>query len=204
MMIRTDIINLLIKENNYKSYLEVGVFTGYNFKSIIIDDKSAVDPDPKIDIEYKMTSDDFFKQNDKMYDIIFIDGLHIDEQVQRDIENSLMFLNDGGIIVVHDCKPIDKNAQSVSQTQEVWNGDVWKAWIKTMIKHDDLIMRVVDTDCGVGLIQKTKKGKGTHIDSFNDGVFEYDKNTVESALNLISEDSFIKLYSKKYESSNLL
>ena len=54
-------------------------------------------------------------------------------------------------------------------------GDVWKAWLKTMIKHDELSMYVVDTDCGVGVIQKTEKRKGTHIDNFNNGNFIYDK-----------------------------
>lgn len=193
-MTRTDIINFLIKEHNYKSYLEIGVDFGVNFNAVNIDDKAGVDPSANVIVKFKMTSDEFFNQNEKMFDIIFIDGLHIDEQVQRDIENSLRFLNKGGIIVMHDCKPLSREAQIVPRIQVAWNGDVWKAWIKTMIKHDDLIMHVVDTDCGVGLIQKTEKGKGVHIDNFNNGIFEYDKEVVENALNLISEDDFKKNY----------
>ena len=33
----------------------------------------------------KITSDDFFKQNKNKYDCVFIDGLHIYDQVKRDI-----------------------------------------------------------------------------------------------------------------------
>jgi hypothetical protein len=40
-----------------------------------------------------MTSDEFFEINKSTYDIIFIDGLHIDEQVERDIINGLKILN---------------------------------------------------------------------------------------------------------------
>ena len=90
-----------------------------------------------------MTSDDFFKDNKEKFDTIFIDGLHIDEQVQKDIENSLNALNEGGTIVMHDCKPLSEEAQIFPRIQIAWNGDVWKAWLKTMIKHDDLSMYVV-------------------------------------------------------------
>ena len=34
---------------------------------------------------YKMSSDIFFKSNKKYFDIIFIDGLHLEEQVDKDI-----------------------------------------------------------------------------------------------------------------------
>ena len=38
-----------------------------------------------------MTSDEFFKQNEDTYDVIFIDGLHTSDAVYRDINNSLKF-----------------------------------------------------------------------------------------------------------------
>ena len=39
-----------------------------------------------------MSSDEFFLKNKDQFDIIFIDGLHVYEQVKRDIENSLIVL----------------------------------------------------------------------------------------------------------------
>ena len=52
-----------------------------------------------------MTSDDFFRDNKEKFDLIFIDGLHETNQVDRDIENSLKFINKGGTILLHDCLP---------------------------------------------------------------------------------------------------
>ena len=42
---------------------------------------------------------------DVKFDLIFIDGLHLANQVQKDIENSLKFIKDEGFIVLHDCNP---------------------------------------------------------------------------------------------------
>ena len=37
------LINILIQENNYKTYLEIGVFKGETFKKINCDIKDSVD-----------------------------------------------------------------------------------------------------------------------------------------------------------------
>ena len=52
-----------------------------------------------------MTSDEFFENNEIYFDCIFIDALHIYEQVRKDILNSVKFLNTHGIIIIHDCLP---------------------------------------------------------------------------------------------------
>src|SRR3989344_7865884 len=108
-MTRIKLINLFIKLNNYEKYLEIGVNTpnqpGYSHDSINVKIEHGVDPN--VDTTYRMTSDDFFANHISMkYDIIFIDGLHLFEQAYRDIINSLKYLNDNGVIVVHDCNPI--------------------------------------------------------------------------------------------------
>ena len=110
---RYDIINHLIKHYNYSSYLEIGTRkTKDNFDKILIKKKECIDPKPlsKL-ITYRMTSDKAFeiiKKKNKTFDIIFIDGLHLSEQVDIDIKNSLDILNDNGIIILHDCNPIHK------------------------------------------------------------------------------------------------
>lgn len=43
-MTRTDIINFLIKHKKFKSYLEIGLDNGDNFKNIKCDLKESVDP----------------------------------------------------------------------------------------------------------------------------------------------------------------
>ena len=45
-----------------------------------------------------MTSDEYFKKFKDKFDLIFIDGLHHYNQVEKDIYNSLEILNDKRII----------------------------------------------------------------------------------------------------------
>jgi hypothetical protein len=132
-MTRTEIINGLIKKNNYTSYLEIGVNTpaqpGYNWVGVNIPLKHGVDPN--VDTTYKMTSDEFFEKHiTQKYDIVFVDGLHLHEQVYRDIINSLNNLNENGVIVVHDCNPVTEITQRRERASDSWHGDVWKAIVQ--------------------------------------------------------------------------
>ncbi len=46
-----------------------------------------------------MTSDDFFRQyQGPPFDLIFIDGLHLSEQVLTDVRNSLDWLSPGEVL----------------------------------------------------------------------------------------------------------
>ena len=51
---------------------------------------------------YKQTSDDFFKTNQKFYDLIYIDGCHEPEFIKNDIDNSFKFIKKNGIIWIDD------------------------------------------------------------------------------------------------------
>ena len=46
----------------------------------------------------------------RRYDLVFVDGLHIADQVERDIVNSLAALAPGGMVVLHDCNPKSRKA----------------------------------------------------------------------------------------------
>ena len=178
-MYRYDIINALIDKFNYQSYLEIGIDLCQNYFKVNCKYKECVDPYQekgenefkdtfnakeesvksfirKNVLTYQMTSDDFFAilPPGKKYDIIFIDGLHKEEQVGRDIINSLKHLNPNGCVVCHDCLPryyehqvedIDKNYHGP------WNGSVWKAI--PMLKRQGIDYMTVDTDCGCGIIR---------------------------------------------------
>ena len=129
-MKRTDIINAFIQKYGYKSYLEVGTQDPTsNFDLINAECKVSVDPFPRGEVTFIGTSDEYFESisEDVKYDIIFIDGLHHDDQVLRDIENSLNHLSNTGIIVCHDCLPSNENQQERNDHGGVWLGDVWKA-----------------------------------------------------------------------------
>ena len=55
----------------------------------------------KIELHRK-TSDEFFLGNKSIFDLIYIDGNHLFEFVKKDIENSLKFINNDGLIVLDD------------------------------------------------------------------------------------------------------
>ena len=158
-MYRFEIINHLIKENNFVNYLEIGVYRGQNIREIIAEHKDGVDPGVEgemvPEVNYQMTSDAFFdliKDHPEIkYDLIFIDGLHHSEQVDKDIENALEHLVDNGIIVLHDCSPEQELYSLVPRVSAIWNGDVYKSVLRFKQKYSHKVI-TVNTDCGCGII----------------------------------------------------
>jgi hypothetical protein len=153
-MKRTEIINHFIEKNGYDWYLEVGVHNGINFNNVKCKHKVGVDPDPTSKATVFKTSDEFFKENTIKFQIIFLDGLHLAIQLYKDILNSLACLNKGGVILLHDMLPPNKLAQDVPRVQGEWTGDCWMAFVWLRATRRDLEMYTIDTDYGVGVIQK--------------------------------------------------
>lgn len=203
-MERFDIINHLIKINGYQSFLEIGTQRKINFENVKIDFKLSVDPDPQTNADMIMESDKFFEFNNNTFDIIFVDGLHHSDYAYRDIINSLKILNEGGCVIVHDVIPESFNAQIIPMEKAydmgtiAWNGDVWKAWIKIRTEYKNLIMDVVDTDHGCGIISLTQNGKGNYIESYNEGYYVYDEMKIRDNLSIINEHQFMEKYSKPF------
>jgi len=191
-MKRTDIINHLIKKNNYKRYLEIGVRNpDENLNKITVEHKDGVDPAGNCN--YPIPSNDFFNQLDidVKYDIIFIDGLHLDYQVEQDITNSLKHLNQGGTIVMHDCSPIKEEHQVEEYVVgKTWNGTTWKAYVKFRMTDENLSMCVVDTDHGVGIINKGKQTLYPKSDVLNFKLLDENRKEI---LNLITPEKFLNL-----------
>ena len=158
---RWDMIEYLIKKNNYKKYLEIGCDQNQLFSRINIQNKVGVDPASGGNV--RETSDNFFEKNKDMFDIIFIDGLHIYEQVKRDILNSIKYLNDEGVILIHDCLPDSMAKQAVPRYKMQWNGDVWKA-IVDLRQNADLEIFTCEIDQGIGIIKKNKNTSILKID----------------------------------------
>ena len=191
-MKRTEIINHLIVKNNYKRYLEIGVRNpDENLNKITVEHKDGVDPAGNCN--YPIPSDDFFNQLDVdiRYDIIFIDGLHLDYQVEQDITNSLKHLNEGGTIVMHDCSPIKEEHQVEEYVVgKTWNGTTWKAYVKFRMTDENLSMCVVDTDHGVGVITKGKQTLYPKSDILDFKLLDENRKEI---LNLITPEKFLNL-----------
>jgi hypothetical protein len=203
-MERSDIINHLIKQYNYKSYLEIGYGTGYTFNKIEIEDKVGVDGGngtPSTDtVVVRMRSEDYFKlaleQEFDKFDIIFIDGSHLWEDVEKDLTAALKLLTDHGSIVMHDCSPPNIFFQERQQSPYVggWTGDVWKAFVRCRAERNDLEMCVVDTDFGCGVV---RFGNQNLLEINIETDLEYsnfDTNRKEW-LNLVTPEEFLERHS---------
>jgi len=194
-LLRYDIIQRLIDHHGYKSYLEIGIHVGNTWRRIKCDRKVGVDPELRLVDNglLEMTSDDYFKGLDvdrrqpdlevPGFDIIFIDGLHLADQVYRDFVNAVRYLNPGGCIVFHDANPptlahageepeVFKTAKDGSEYY-VWCGTVWKfiAQLGKKITQIQGLPRycpdwfTVDTDWGVSVLLNT--GFGHEDDAFH-------------------------------------
>lgn len=199
-MRRNQVINFLIKKCQYSKYLEIGVAEGQHLESIKCELKDSVDPYIKNSFitsndgpaKYKITSDDFFATIaptlSYKYDIIFIDGLHEAQQVDKDIQNSLEYLNKNGSIVLHDCNPVTELSQRVPRASAHWNGDVWKSYVKLRMTRSDLEMYVVDTDQGCGVIRfGTQELYNNELDTLTWKNFNHHRKKM---LNLINVHEF--------------
>jgi hypothetical protein len=148
---RIEIVKDIISQKNYKRYLEIGCFDDELFNQV--DCKIKIGVDPVSGGTVRATSDQFFKNNKETFDCVFIDGLHEYNQVKKDISNSLKFLNEGGIILLHDCLPDNYYAQATPRCQWTWNGDVWKAIVEFR-SYKDTDVYTCYADYGIGVIFK--------------------------------------------------
>lgn len=127
-------------------YLEIGVSSGKSLAlagaetvAIGIDPVTAVpgnlvfispENSPRL---FNMTSDQFFESIDPRvvmgkpcFDMAFIDGLHLFEQVLRDLINLEKYAHPDSIIFIHDCLPVNAAVAERVRQSVFWIGDVWK------------------------------------------------------------------------------
>ena len=146
---RLHLLNYLLKTRGYRSFLEIGCGENRTFDAVDAPHKIGVDP--RRGGTLRMTSDDFFQVNQEWFDLVFIDGLHLSEQVLCDVDNSLRCLRPGGCIVLHDCLPARREHQERHKRTWNWTGDVWKAVVK-LRQRADCDVAVLDADWGLGVV----------------------------------------------------
>ena len=189
---RWDLIEYLVKKNNYNNYLEIGCDQNQLFSKVNIKSKVGVDPVSGGNI--RDTSDNFFKNNKNKFDIVFIDGLHTYKQVKNDILNSIDCLNSDGIILVHDCMPDSLGKQAVPRYKMQWNGDVWKA-IVDLRQLDNLEIYTCEIDQGIGIItKKTNSSKLIINKPINEIKFKDYFYNYKEYMRVITLDEFKKIF----------
>ncbi len=170
---RTEIINLLLSTfDRPATYLEIGVRRpADNFTRIEAATKYGVDPGVEAvsnPVDFPLTSDAFFTalrgggvlHAEQRFEVVFIDGLHLAEQVDRDIGNALAHLAADGFVVLHDCNPPtvfhsrENYDYRLTPVEGAWTGTTWKAYVKWR-SRGDLYSCCVDTDYGIGILSRS-------------------------------------------------
>lgn len=224
-MNRLFFLKKLFRKKKFKTYLEIGVFRGRVFFSVPAYNKIAVDPEFQFSASkkikkafrrfsnlwakfYEKTSDIFFAENastlfqKNKIDVCLVDGMHEYNFALRDIENSLKFMQKDGVVLVHDCNPVSKEA-SVSFEEykkrgfvEDWNGDTWKAIVHLRSLRDDINVFVLDCDQGLGIVTFGKpesRLKFTH-EEINALTYEQLSENRKEWLNLKEPDYFFEYF----------
>jgi len=207
---RITCINSLLQYTPTKAYLEIGIRYGDTLAMIDSPDKTGVDPQPQLEKLppelahglastkiFQITSDNFFLTNKKKFDVIFIDGLHLYEQVLADISNGFKFLNEGGFIVLHDCCPVDAYSAIREQHDGLWFGDVWKVIPHIKRDYPGIGYVVIDEDRGLGILWKKSRIPELRYDEkFVHLSFDFYLQKRKTFQNLIAPSHLPKLLSK--------
>jgi predicted O-methyltransferase YrrM len=152
---RSAVVNLLIAQDKNQDYLEIGCASNLLFDTVAASVKVGVDPSQGG--THRMTSDAFFAQNRDRFDVVFIDGLHLYEQVRRDVVNALAVVRPGGWIALHDMFPRDWIEEHVPQiSTSRWTGDGWKVAFE-LIASPGVDFRLLAIDHGVAVIKVLTK-----------------------------------------------
>jgi len=192
---KIQLIQYFIDTRKFGSYLEVGVKDRRTFDNIKCKQKVGIDPILNSNYEkdgvylYRLDSDTFFKVNKRVFDITFIDGLHLYEQVMVDTINSWNCLNLKGVIVIHDCLPTNAIMSSRQRHGREWTGDVWKAIVWFKKSYPEIKCSVINIDYGCGVIIKSTP-KILAVPRGRKGYKDLDFNWLQSNLNLLDIREF--------------
>jgi hypothetical protein len=148
---RQAVVKRLLEVTGARSYLEIGCAEDLLFNQVHAERKVGVDPAQGG--THRMTSDEFFAGNHENFDVVFIDGLHLYDQVRRDVVNALDVVPPGGWIALHDMFPrdwIEEHTPQISTSR--WTGDPWKVAFE-LIGAKGVEFRLLAIDHGVGVIR---------------------------------------------------
>lgn len=208
---RFDVINELLRRFDRPTrYLEIGVRNpNDNFAKIDAAEKHSVDPGVEFEanpVDFKLTSDEFFGQLDAgrllspdyKWDLIFIDGLHLADQVDRDVANALRYIADDGFVVLHDCNPPtewharENHNYDLTPARLMWNGTTWKALFRQRFNPEVSVL-CIDSDWGVGIIMKNRMLPPLTVNHNPYYEFHTFDATRRDSINLMTYDEFRRL-----------
>lgn len=172
------LLDRLHKELQPRSYLEVGVRHGASL-ALAAGVAVGVDPAPEISNELpaqtrllKMTSDAFFERSRELAieppDLVFIDGMHLFENVLRDFMHAERMASPGAVVLIDDIFPNHPSQALRERRTRVWTGDVWKLHECLKVWRPDLFLLPIDTSpTGMLLVAGLDPNNRTLWDNYN-------------------------------------
>lgn len=186
----TDLLNYIAGKIGAEVYVEIGVFNpAHNYDRVLVKHKIGVDPDPSAGADLRWTSDKFFDfyqaTASTKVDLVWIDGLHHEEQVVRDIRGAFAITRPGGVIALHDCNPYKESITHVPRDSREWTGDVYRAFSR--VENEKFTL---DFDYGCGIIRKTDNDIKINNKTISWDLFAANRGQL---LNLVSLDQGLKI-----------
>ena len=157
-MNRNDVINLIFDKYNFQSYLHIGAPSDEILYEIKAPIKQGV---TSILTQYNETffdsgSNDFFASCplEQKYDVIYIEGIYVFEQVYSDIQNAKARLSESGFIIIGGINPPTESCTVPLQhyTSGAWLGQAYKAYIRSKYEEPDWAGFALDLDFGYGIL----------------------------------------------------
>jgi hypothetical protein len=164
---KTDLINWIASQREYRSYLELCTVTsGLRYREI---DRNCLAvchrliyrcPSGYADelpIDFRSVGLDIsecvrvIRERGYRYDIILVDPLHEYGASMRDLTEALGLLTDRGTIVVHDCLPPTAELAGPNFSAGDWCGVTYQAYLDFVFARANLEYRTVDIDYGCGV-----------------------------------------------------
>ena len=168
-------------------YVEIGVHEGHSLAFVQPGTRIVgVDPEPKVaepppnSTIVAQTSDDFFVDpvalGGAAIDLAFADGLHWWEQTLRDVANLERHSSPDGVILIHDCNPIDEVTAARERTTAVWSGDVWKTVVALRRHRPDLSVVTADVaPTGMAIVTGLDPTSTVLFDRYDEIVADVDR-----------------------------
>jgi SAM-dependent methyltransferase len=160
-----EVLQYLHETRRFRRYLEIGVATGGTLtlsKALV---SYGVDPDFNLRfplegnfVLVRTTSDRFFAEYaGEKFDFAFVDGLHVAQQVAKDIFNASRVLVPGGLIALHDTVPINRVVASPTRYTTVWTGDVYRALLPYLDRFPADVLTFLAPPSGLSFIKASRE-----------------------------------------------
>lgn len=204
------IINDLYSINNYENILFIRtpttggwldqLFKNKNINRLLYPTKAPVKYYAKLNtIVDQKNIINFVHSLNKKFNLICIDSFHEYEESMRDLNLALSVLENNGIIMCHNCGPVDKSICTPSYKSGAWCGITYACFIEFAYNNPQFYYGVLDTDTGIGIISVTNLGFLSNtlnrekqkifidmIHSFDDNIYDYFRENGKDLINLIN------------------